>query len=169
MVARYSRVARRKRGESACETTRPPAMPPPATPQHANATLTLLHAIRTHHKVTSDGRRQSSQNSLLRNHTRHEALRPRHVSEGLRWASRSTNGAGPSMVAGPSAGASQSWPVCLNVLNFILSETEAMRSGSSPAPFFSVRSEPARSRALATSVLWKRHAMCSGVFPCLSR
>lgn len=59
----------------------------------------------------------------------------------------------------------QIWPVCLNVLNFIFRETDAIRSGNSPAPFLRVRSAPARSRAFATSVRLKRHAMCKGVLP----
>ena len=59
----------------------------------------------------------------------------------------------------------QIWPVCLNVLNFILSETDAMRSGNSPAPFLIVKSAPASSSALATSVLLNRQDICSGVFP----
>ena len=52
----------------------------------------------------------------------------------------------------PSAPPTQIWPVDLNVWNFIFSDTLAIRSGSSPAPFLSVRSEPASSSALATSV-----------------
>ena len=63
---------------------------------------------------------------------------------------------------------SQTCPVVLKFVNFILSDTDAIRSGSSPAPFFSVKSDPASSRAFATSVRWKRAAMCNGVFPCRS-
>ena len=69
--------------------------------------------------------------------------------------------------ASPSI-SSQTCPVVLKFVNFILSETDAIRSGSSPAPFFSVKSDPASSRAFATSVRWKRAAMCNGVFPCRS-
>ena len=69
--------------------------------------------------------------------------------------------------ASPSI-SSQTCPVVLKFVNFILSDTDAIRSGSSPAPFFSVKSDPASSRAFATSVRWKRAAMCNGVFPCRS-